>query len=165
LRIVEVGGHGDDGLRHFSAEEALGVALELEEDVGGDLGGREGEAADVELEDFAGLEAFGQAEGEERELGGDVGEVAAHEALDGVDSVAGVGEQDVAGGVAHGETIGRVLVEGDHGGDDGRAVFAGDDGGSVALHVGDEGVGGAKIDAYDAGCFCHCSLFWRSLHQ
>jgi len=59
LRVVEVGGDGDDGARDFGAEEALGVALELEEDVGGDFGGREGEAADVELEDFAGLEAVG----------------------------------------------------------------------------------------------------------
>ena len=55
LRVVEVGGDGDDGAGDFGAEEALGVALELEEDVGGDLGGREGEAADVELEDLTGL--------------------------------------------------------------------------------------------------------------
>ena len=40
------------------------LLLELQEDVGGDLRGREGEAADVELEDFAGLEAGGEVEGE-----------------------------------------------------------------------------------------------------
>ena len=96
LRVVEVGGDGDDGLGDFGAEEALGVILELQEDVGGDFGGREGEAADVELEDFAGLEVGGEVEGEELELGLNVGEVAAHEALDGVDGVGGVGEQYVA---------------------------------------------------------------------
>ena len=42
-----------------------------------------------------------------------------------------------------------VLVEGDDGGDDGRAVFAGNDGGRVALHEGDEGVGGAEVDTDD----------------
>ena len=41
-----------------------------------------------------------------------------------------------------------VLVEGYDGGDDGAAVLAGDDGGGVALHEGDEGVGGAEVDAY-----------------
>jgi hypothetical protein len=159
LRIVEVGGHGDDGLGDFGAEEALGVALELEQDVGGDFGRREGEAADVELEHFAGLQAVGEVKGEECEFGGDVGEVAAHEALDGVDGVGRVGEQDVAGGVADGEALRRVLVEGDDGGNDGRAVFAGDDGGGRALHERDEGVGGAQVDADDAICFCHRCLF------
>ena len=65
LRVVEVSGDGDDGACDFGAEEALGVALELEQDVGGDFRRREGEAADVELEDFAGLQAFGELEGEE----------------------------------------------------------------------------------------------------
>ncbi len=55
LRVVEVGGDGDDGLGDCGAEEALGVVLELQEDVGGDLGGREGEAADVELRTSPGL--------------------------------------------------------------------------------------------------------------
>ena len=60
LGVVEVGGDGDDGLGDFGAEEAFGVLFELQEDVGGDLGGREGEAADVELEDFAGLGGRGR---------------------------------------------------------------------------------------------------------
>ena len=103
LRVVEVGGDGDDGLGDGRAEEALGVLLELQQDVGGDFGRREGEAADVELEDFAGLEAGGEAEGEELELVLHVGDAAAHEALDGVDGVGGVGEQTLRGGVADGE--------------------------------------------------------------
>jgi hypothetical protein len=33
LRIVEVGGHGDDGLRNRRAEKSLGIALELAQNV------------------------------------------------------------------------------------------------------------------------------------
>ena len=100
------------------------------------------------------------------ELGLDVGEVAAHEALDGVDGVGGVGEEHVARGVADGEALRGVLVEGYDGGDDGGAVFAGDDGGGVALHEGDERVGGAEVDADDGrggavGLIGHCFLCFR----
>ena len=107
LRVVEVGGDGDDGLGDGGAEEAFGVLFELQEDVGGDLGWGEGEAADVELEDFAGLEVVGEFEGEELELGLDVGDVAAHEALDGVDGVGGVGEEGGTGGVAYDDALRR----------------------------------------------------------
>ena len=37
LGVVEVGGHGDDGLRHLLAEEGLGRFLHLAEDEGGDF--------------------------------------------------------------------------------------------------------------------------------
>ena len=43
LGVVEVGGHGDDGPGDLGAEEAFGVALELQQDVGGDLGRSESE--------------------------------------------------------------------------------------------------------------------------
>jgi hypothetical protein len=157
LGVVKVGGNGDDGARDGRAEEALGVLLELEKDVSGDLWRREGEAAYVELEDFVGLQAFGELEGEELELGLDVGEVAAHEALDRVDGVGGVGEQDATCGVANSEPGGSVLVEGDDRGDDGGAVFAGDDDGRFSLHEGDEGVGGSEVNTDDgAGCGLVC---------
>lgn len=90
-------------------------------------------------------------EGEVLEFGLDVGEVAAHEALDGVDGVGGVGEQDFARGVADRKTIRCVLIEGYDRGDDRGAVFAGDDDRGVALHEGDEGVGGAEVDTDDRG--------------
>ena len=79
--------------------------------------------------------------------------------LDGVDGVGGVGEQNAAGGVADRKAVGRVLIEGDHRGHDRGAVFAGDDGRGVALHKGDEGVGGAEIDADDALLSLRC--FWH----
>jgi hypothetical protein len=169
LRVVEVGGDGDDGLGYFRAEEAFGVLLELQENVGGDFGRCEGEAADVELEDFAGLKIRRQMKGEVLELGLDVGEVAAHEALDGVDGVGGVGEQHAARGVSDREAIRRVLIEGDDRGDDGRAVFAGDDDRGVALHECNERVGGAEIDPHNGGdgavlcwmLFWHCFLCFR----
>ena len=56
----------------------------------------------------------------------------------------------VAGCVADNESA--VLVECDDGGDEAVAIFAGDDGGLIALHEGDEGVGRAKVDSYDACC-------------
>ena len=105
LRVVEVRGDGDDGLGDRRAEEALGVLLELQQDVGGDLGRRECEAADVELEHLAGLEAVDELEGEELQLFLHVVDVAAHQALGRVDGVGRVGEQGGAGGVADGDAV------------------------------------------------------------
>ena len=152
LGVVEVGGDGDDGLGDGGAEEALGVLLQLLEDVGGDLGRGEEEAAYAELEDFAGLEVVGEFEGEELELVLDVGDVAAHEALGGVDGAGGVGEQGGAGGVADDDA---VVGPGDDGGHEAFAVFAGDDDRGVVLrlavlHIGHQGVRRAQINPYYA---------------
>ena len=68
LRIVEVGGHGDDGLRDRRAEEALGVALELAQNVGGNLRRREAQFAELDARDFACLHVVGKAEGKELQL-------------------------------------------------------------------------------------------------
>ena len=65
LRVVEVGGHGDDRLRDRRAEEALGVALELAQDVGGDLRRREAQFAELDARHFAGFDVVGQAERKE----------------------------------------------------------------------------------------------------
>ena len=107
LGVVEVGGHGDDGAGDGRAEEALGVALELLQDVGGDLRRGHGEAADVEAQGLAGPGVVRELEGEELELVLHVFEVAAHEALGGVDGGAGLGEQRGAGGIAHGHSPAR----------------------------------------------------------
>ena len=48
LGVVEVGGHGDDGLVDGVAEERLGVPLQLLQDPGGDLLGLVGLAVDVD---------------------------------------------------------------------------------------------------------------------
>ena len=53
LRIVEVGRHGDDGLRDRRAEEPLGVALELAQNVGRNLRRREAEFAQLNARNFA----------------------------------------------------------------------------------------------------------------
>src|SRR5580700_6978790 len=70
LGVVEIGGHGDNGFRYRGCEKALGVALELTENQGGDC--RRGESLLAELlfaksdaKDFTGLEIFSEAEGEE----------------------------------------------------------------------------------------------------
>src|ERR1700761_2186125 len=55
LRVVEVGGDGDDGLGNGRAEVSLGVALELAQDVGGDFRRGEGLVAETDAKDFAGL--------------------------------------------------------------------------------------------------------------
>jgi hypothetical protein len=55
LRVVEVSGHGDDGLRDWRAEEALGVALELAQNVGRDLRRSEAELAQLNARHFIGI--------------------------------------------------------------------------------------------------------------
>jgi len=68
LGVVEVGRDGDDCLGDGRAEESARRSFELKQDIGADLGWREGEAADLQLEDFAGLEAVGELEWEELQL-------------------------------------------------------------------------------------------------
>ena len=65
LRVVEVGGNGDDGFRDWLAEVAFGVALELAKNQRGNFRRREGLVAQRDAEHFAGLQVVGEAEGEE----------------------------------------------------------------------------------------------------
>ena len=66
LGVVEIGGHGDDGLGDLLTEVGLGVGLELAEDHGGDLLGSEllGLVADLNLDGgvavFAGHDLVGE---------------------------------------------------------------------------------------------------------
>jgi len=163
LRVVEVGGHGDDGLRDRLAEETLGVALELAEDVGGYLGWGEAHFAELDAGDFALLHVAGEMEGEELEFALHLGEAAAHEALDGVDDALGGFDEGAAGAVAHGDGGAAAFlhrIERDDGRHEVGAVDAGNDYGRIALHVCDEGVGGSQVDANYAA-FRHC-VYLRS---
>jgi hypothetical protein len=126
LRVVEVGGDGDDGFGDGRAEEALGVALELAQDVGGDFGGVKVRLAEL-MRALRRLEVFGETEGEELQLFLDVFEAAAHEAFDGVDGALGRFDQ---GDVLTGSCNDRR--------DEIRAVLAGNDDRLLALHEGDE---------------------------
>ena len=109
LRVVEVGGDGDDGLGDGRAEVALGVALELAEDEGGDLRRRVFALADVKAEDFAGLDVFGEMEGEELQLFLNVFKAAAHEALGGVDDAVGRGREILRCAIADDDSSDRRL--------------------------------------------------------
>ena len=68
LRIVEVRGHGNDGLRDRRAEEALGIALELAQNVGRNFRRREAQLAELNARNFARFDVVGKAEGKELEL-------------------------------------------------------------------------------------------------
>jgi len=82
-------------------------------------------------------------------LGAHLAEQPAHEALDGVDGVAGVHR-----GLAPGQRADEALPaagEGDDGGGGATALGIGDDGGLAALHHGHHAVGGTEIDADGLG--------------
>ena len=115
LRIVEVGGDGDDGLGDRRAEEALGVALELAQNVGGDFRRSEAQFAELNARDFAGFDVVGKPEGEELQFALDFFEAAAHEALDGVDDALRSLDEHAARAVADGDggpaAVGRHGVE------------------------------------------------------
>ena len=148
LRVVEVSGHGDDGLGYRRSEVTLGVALELAQDERRNFRRRVGLVAQLDAQHFAGSEVVGEAEREELELVLNVFDAAAHEALDAVHRALGSLDEIFAGGVADDDLV--ALVEGDDRGHEIQAVFAGDDDGTVVLHVGDQRVGGAEIDSDDA---------------
>ncbi len=103
LGIVEVSGHGDDGLGDFFAQAHFGVGLELAQDHGRNF--RRAELLGLALHfDFHGGVAVGGA----HDLVGDaldfllhLVELAAHEALDGINGIARVGDGLAFGGIAH----------------------------------------------------------------
>ena len=103
LRIVEVGGNGDDRLRNRRAKEALGIALELAQNVGGNLRRREAQFAELDARHFAGFDIVGQAERKELQLALNFFKAAAHQALDGIDDALRRLDERLARGVAHGD--------------------------------------------------------------
>ena len=111
LRVVEVRGHGDDGLGHRRGEVALGIALELAQDERRNLRRRVGLVAQLDAQHFARREVVGQAEREELQLVLYVFDAAAHQALHAVHGALRSLDQVLAGGVADDDLV--VLVEGD----------------------------------------------------
>ena len=105
LGVVEIGGHGDDRLRHRRTEESLGVALELAQDERGNLRRSESLVAQPDAQHFAGCKIVRQAEGEQLQFFLDVFNAASHQALDRVDGALGSFDQIFAGGVADDDLI------------------------------------------------------------
>ena len=126
LGVVEVGRHGDDCLVDGVAQVALGVALQLLEDAGGDLLGVVALAVDV-----------------------DVPAVVAHVALDRSDGAVGVGDRLALGHLADEHLVG--LGEPDHRGRRAGPLGVGDDGGFASLEDADDRVGGAEVDTDGLG--------------
>ena len=103
LRVVEVGGNGDDGLRDFLAETGFGVGLELGENHRGNFG--RGELLRLAVHfDFDRHVAVGRLHDLVRHAFDfflHLIKLAAHEALDGVNRVARIGDGLTLGRVAH----------------------------------------------------------------
>ena len=152
LRVVEVRGHGDDGLGNLCSEEAFGVAFELAENESRNFRRRECLFAKSDAQDFTGLQVLGQTEGEELQLFMNVVNPASHEALDRVDGALRRLGEVFAGGVADDRLI--VLVERHDRRDEIRSIIAGNHDRALPLHEGHERIRGAQVDADDA-IRCH----------
>src|ERR1035437_8241625 len=147
--VIEVGRDGDDRLSYLLAQIGLCVRLELLQDHGADFG--RGVRLPVGQDDLDAVAVRievhlvrDQAEGVRHFR---IVEAAAHEALDGVDGVAGVGDGLPFGQLAY-ETI-AALRESDDRGDGPTALGGRDDGGLPALHHRHDGVRRAQVDADD----------------
>jgi len=156
LRVVEVGGNGDDGVGHLLPQVILGGLFHLHEDEGryfrravaavpdGDLGIAVGGFSDLEGNDSLVVLNFPG------------GELPADEPLDGVDGILGVGDGLPLGGLTH-EPL-PLVGEGHHRRRRPAAFLVRDDGGVTAFHDGHAGVRRAQIDSdhfsHDAQTSC-----------
>ena len=157
LRVVEVGGNGDDGLGDRLTEVLLGRLLQLLQDHRGDLRRRVLLVHDLDAHVAVG----GRRHRVRHHLHFFVHfvEAPAHEPLDREDGVLGVRHRLPLGDLPDEPFAG--LGERDHGGRDAAAFGVGDDDGLAAFHDGHHGVGGAEIDADD---FAHVvASFARSV--
>ncbi len=147
LRVVEIGRHGDHGLRDLLAEVGLGVGLQLAEDEGGNLlrGELLGLVAILHLDVGVAVFAFDDLEGHVGGLSLDLGELATDEALRRENGVARVRHRLALRRLADEPLAG--LGEG-HDGRRGAGAFGiGNDHRLAAFHDGHAGVRGAEIDA------------------
>ena len=147
LGIVEIGGDGDDRLGDLFAQAHFGVGLELGEDHGRNFRRAELLGFAVHL-DFHGDVAVGAGDHFVRdalEFLLHFAEFTAHEAFDGIDRVAGVGDGLPLGGVADQAFAG--LGEGDHGRCGAFAFRVFQNHRFAAFHDGHARVGGSEINA------------------
>ncbi len=148
LRVIEVCGNGNDRLGDRSAEEALGIALQLAQNVRRNLGRRETLVAQLDAQDFAGGEIVGQAKGEQAEFVLNVFNPASHEAFDRIYGALWSLDQIFAGSVADDDLF--VFIERDHRRNEVHPVLARNYDGRIPLHERHQRVGGAEVDADDA---------------
>ena len=147
LGVVEIGGHGDDGLGDLLTEVGLGVGLELAEDHGGDLLGGEllGLVADLHLDGGVAVFAGHNLVGEILRLFADLGELAADQALGRKDGVLRVGHGLALGGLADDALTG--FRESDHRRGGAGTFSVRDNNRLPAFHDGHAGVSGSKINS------------------
>ena len=148
LRVVEVGGDGDDSVAHRLAEVRLGVRLQLLEDHRADLRRRVLLAACLHAR--IPVRSLHDLVGDDRHLLGDLVPLAAHEPLDREDRVLGIRHLLAPRGRPD-EPL-AVLRERDDRRRRAAALRVRDHGGLAALEHGHRAVGRAEIDA---DCLCH----------
>ena len=85
LRIVEVGGHGDDRLRDRAAEKAFRIPLQLPQNKRRNLRRRVALITQLDAQYFAGFEIVGQPKREELQFFLNVLNPAPHQPFDGID--------------------------------------------------------------------------------
>jgi hypothetical protein len=145
LRIVEVGRHGDHRFAHRGAEVIFGGLLHLLQDHRADL--LRGVLAVAHLHAGHAVVATHHLVGYACDLLGVLFIGVAHEALDGVNGVPGVGDGLALGRVAH--LALAVLHEGHDAGGGALAFAVGDHHRFVAFHHGHAAVGGSQVDPDD----------------
>ena len=156
LRVVEVRGNGDDGVRDRLAEIRFGVGLELLEDHRRDL--RRCVLRPLDLDAGVVVRALDDLVGDDLHLFGDLVELAAHEPLDREDRVLRVRDLLALRGCAD-EPL-AVTPEGDDGRSGASAFRVRDDGGLGSFEDGHARVGRPEIDADG---LCHALLLlWLS---
>ena len=145
LRVVEVGGHGDDGLRDLLAEVLLRRLLQALQHHRGDL--LRGVDAVADLDAGHAAVALHDAVRHGLPLLADLAVLAAHEPLDREDRLLRVRDGLPLGRRAD-EAL-AVLLEGDDGGGRARALGVRDDGRLAAFHHRHDAVRRAEVDTDD----------------
>jgi hypothetical protein len=145
LAIVEVRGHGDDGLRHLLAEVGLGGLLQLAQDHRGDLGRRVLLAPHLDARVAAG--GLHGLVGDELDLLEHLFVTAPHEPLDGEDRVLRIGDGLTLRHLSHEDLA--VLREADDRGCEAAALLIRDDRGIAPLHDRNDRVRRPEIDPDD----------------
>ena len=157
LRVVEIGGNGDDGLIDLLAEMGFRGLFHLLQNESGDLRGRIGLAVGFDP---------GVAVGCLDDLVGDkllvlldhrIVVAAADEALDREEGPLGIGHRLALGGLAD-EAL-AIIAEGDDRRGRPHALGVLDDFRCLAIHYGDARIRGAEIDPNDLSHGPHILLF------